>query len=166
VLLPALWELNIEYRAAGKQTHSEPKLGNVVLAAADLDMEVISSAQEPRACSWSPNARRSTSPGRTGRSASPTCSSAASVGQMNYVDLPPQGRALLAAVPQIQIIDARIHAGFIGHDYFFSNPATSSDLILLLRDNLSAGAEHGRPLTKRQENYWEIDDKYPQNLER
>jgi hypothetical protein len=38
----------------------------------------------------------------------------------------------------------------------------SSDLILLLRDNRGPGAENGRPLIKRQESFWEIDDMYPE----
>ena len=42
VTTTALRELNIEYKAAGKETRKELKLGNLVLCAADLDIDVVS----------------------------------------------------------------------------------------------------------------------------
>src|SRR5262249_39702639 len=41
VTTTALRELNIEYKAAGKETRRELKLGNLVLCAADLDLDVV-----------------------------------------------------------------------------------------------------------------------------
>jgi hypothetical protein len=64
--------------------------------------------------------------------------------------------------PKTQIIDAQIaNAGAFGHDYFHSNPAVSSDLILLLRYQKEPGPENGRPLLVKENGFWSIDDKYP-----
>jgi hypothetical protein len=61
-----------------------------------------------------------------------------------------------------QIIDARIsNPGAFGHDYFHSNPAVSSDLILMMRYHLLPGAENGRPLRVTKNGFWTIDDDYP-----
>jgi hypothetical protein len=48
----------------------------------------------------------------------------------------------------------------LGHYYFYENPAASSDLILLLRDNKDPGPAHGRPLIPKGHNFWQIDDNY------
>ena len=61
-----------------------------------------------------------------------------------------------------QLIDARISdPGAFGHNYFHSNPAVSSDLILLLRYQKMPGPENGRPLLVKENGFWSIDDKYP-----
>ena len=51
--------------------------------------------------------------------------------------------------------------GGVGHGYFHASPAVSSDLILLLRDDLDPGADHGRPLVQKAQNFWELADDYP-----
>ena len=61
-----------------------------------------------------------------------------------------------------QIVDSRVSGtGFISHDYFHSNPAVSSDLILLLRYHRLPGAENGRPLGHEESGFWFINDSYP-----
>jgi esterase/lipase superfamily enzyme len=163
VLMTALRELNIEYQAAGTPTRSALKLGNLVLAAADLDMEVVSQRIGAEGLALVP--QRVTlyvsASDRAIQVADILFGSRRRLGQLRYADLSPKQRASLAATPQLQIIDAQVSAGFLGHDYFFSSPAVSSDLILLMRDDRNAGAENGRPLIKRQESYWEIRDEYP-----
>jgi hypothetical protein len=60
----------------------------------------------------------------------------------------------------IQIIDARVSdPGPYGHSYFHSNPAVSSDLILLIRDKLTPGPD--RPLGVDPKGFWFIGDDYP-----
>jgi esterase/lipase superfamily enzyme len=62
----------------------------------------------------------------------------------------------------LQVIDARVSdAGSFGHNYFHSNPAVSSDLILLLREKRAPGAENGRPLRVDTKGFWVVDDDYP-----
>jgi esterase/lipase superfamily enzyme len=168
VLMTALRELNLEYRAAGKVTRSELKLGNLVLAAADLDFEVTSQRITAELLPLVPE-RMTVYVSATDRAigiADVLFGSKRRIGQLRWTDLSPEQRKALNAVSQMQIIDARVNTGFLGHSYFHESPAVSSDLILLLRDNRGPGAENGRPLIKRQESFWEIEDNYPQGAGR
>jgi esterase/lipase superfamily enzyme len=62
----------------------------------------------------------------------------------------------------VQIIEARVSdTGAFGHDYFHSNPAVSSDIILLMRYAYPPGADSGRPLRINPNGFWYIDDEYP-----
>ena len=47
-----------------------------------------------------------------------------------------------------------------GHDYFRTNPAVSSDLVLLLRYGLKPG-EPGRPLEDLGLKFWRVPPGYP-----
>ncbi|HOW72540.1 MAG TPA: alpha/beta hydrolase [Phycisphaerae bacterium] len=163
VFMTALRELHIEFAAAGRETRSELKLGNVILAAADLDWEV---AQERIAAEhvtlvperitvyvsqWD----------RAIRIADWIFGSTQRLGQLRGSDLTPEECQALESLSQAQVIDVRVISNWTGHDYFHANPAVSSDIVLLLRDNRGAGAENGRPLFKRLDNFWEIRDGYP-----
>lgn len=163
VLMTALRELNLEYRAAGKQTRSELKLGNLVLAAADLDFEVSSQRIVAEFLPFVPERMTVyvSATDRALRVADWLFGSKRRIGQLRWSDLTPEQQKALAAVSQMQIIDVLARTGFLGHSYFHANPAVSSDVILLLRDNRGPGEENGRPLLKRQEGFWEIDDSYP-----
>ena len=52
-----------------------------------------------------------------------------------------------------------------GHDYFRTNPAVASDLVLTVRYGRDPGTEHGRPLEHRGAIFWKIGDDYLQSLE-
>jgi esterase/lipase superfamily enzyme len=163
VLMTALRELNLEYRAAGKRTRSELKLGNLILAAADLDFEVTSQRITAELLPLVPE-RMTVYVSATDRAigiADLLFGSKRRIGQLRWRDLTSEGQKMLEAVSQMQIIDVRARTGFLGHSYFHESPAVSSDLILLLRENRSPGAENGRPLIKRQHSFWELDDAYP-----
>jgi esterase/lipase superfamily enzyme len=140
VLMTALRELNLEYRAAGKQTRSELKLGNLILAAADLDFEVTSQRITAELLPLVPE-RMTVYVSATDRAiglADVLFGSKRRIGQLRWTDLSPEQRKAMEAVPQMQIIDARVNTGFLGHSYF-----------------------HGRPLIRRQDSFWEINDAYP-----
>jgi hypothetical protein len=84
------------------------------------------------------------------------------MGQLKADIFKPEELEYLRASKTVQIVDARISkAGAFGHDHFHSNPAVSSDLILLVRYGLAPGAENGRPLGVDQKGFWVIDDNYP-----
>lgn len=163
VLLTALRELHIAYKAAGQSGGSDLKLGNVVLAAADLDLQVVRQRIVAE--------RLPLLPERLTVYASPTdraieaaewlFKSGRRVGELRPDDMTPKMRQNLGHLTNMSIIQARVGGSFIGHDYFHSSPAVSSDLILMLRDDRGPGAEHGRPLTKHFDNFWEIGDEYP-----
>ena len=86
------------------------------------------------------------------------------LGTLQYEDLTDFERTILDSSTGLTVIDARVPKQGWGHSYFHSNPAVSSDLILLLRDDRQPGAANGRPLTKVGPNYWDLDNDYPGTL--
>lgn len=163
VTTTALRELNIEYKSAGKDTRSELKLGNLVLCAADLDIDVVGQRIGAERLQLVPERVTlyvSQTDRALGAAANLIFKSSDRLGHISPADLTPQQQKSLALFPQLQIIDAKIKSDFIGHAYFHTNPAVSSDLILVLRDNRGPGAENGRPMTHRDDGFWEIRDDY------
>jgi esterase/lipase superfamily enzyme len=162
--LAALRELNIEIRAAGGDTRRALKLGCLVLAAADLDVEVSSQRVGAEHLMQVPE--------QMVLYVSPTdillnladllFASKDRLGQLEAGDLSPRRAEMLRRFPEIQFIDARV-AGSLNwsHSYFYHHPAVSSDLILLLRDGRRPGAENGRPLAREAGVLWRIDQDYP-----
>lgn len=162
VALTALRELNIGYKAAGQTGLAELKLGNVVLAAADLDLHVVQQRIAAERIPLMP-ARMTvyTSPSDHALGAAEILFKGGHrLGDLSPTDLNPVQKKNLANAARLNIVQARVDTGLIGHDYFHSNPAVSSDLLLILRDNKDPGAEHGRPLTKVLENFWTVEEGY------
>jgi esterase/lipase superfamily enzyme len=161
VLTSALRELVIETRAAGQEPRTVFKLHNVVLAAADLDMEVITqrlgAEQVGLAVDWT-TIYVSESDRAIGISGCLFVSTRR-LGRVQPEDLTDEQRLRMALVARVSLIDARVSAGFIGHSYFYAHPAVSADLIRLLRDGFAPGSP-GRPLHKRGENFWQITNDY------
>ena len=162
VLTSALRELYIETQASGKSFRTVYNIKNVVLAAADLDLEVVT--QRLAAEYVGLGTERTTiyvsevdkAIGFSG------CLflSFRRMGQLRPEDLSDEQRIHLERIARTQLIDARVPTGFIGHAYFYRHPAVSADLILLLRDDLEPGSP-GRPLRKRGANFWQITPDYP-----
>jgi hypothetical protein len=67
----------------------------------------------------------------------------------------------LSQVSDAAIVDARVKSGFIGHSYFYSDPAVSSDLIHMMGYERVPGASNGRPLITVGSNFWSIEKGYP-----
>jgi esterase/lipase superfamily enzyme len=169
VALSALRELRLEIggsrRTGGKETRDALKLGTLVLAAPDLDLEVVIQRMVTA---------------RVGRLPEQTvmyiCSKDEALGLSNWLfggalrlgkleagAFTPEELERLRQSKTVQIIDAQISkAGAFGHDYFHSNPAVSSDLILVMRYQLPPGAENGRPLGGTVGGFWKIQDDYPE----
>jgi esterase/lipase superfamily enzyme len=162
--LSALRELTIEIRAVGGSTRKALKLGCFVLAAADMDLEVstqrvgaerLMQVPEQMALYVSPTDARL-------RLADFFFGSQERLGQSHVRDQTPRRAQLLEHLPEIQFIDARVAGSWSGsHIYFYNDPAVSSDLILLLRDNRRPGAENGRPLAREAGGLWRITQDYP-----
>ena len=164
VLTSALRELNIECMAAGLETRRELKLGNLVLAAPDLDLDVVQQRISAE--------RLPLVPERTTIYVSPIdramtiaewlFGGRTRLGQLQPGDLTPEQVHTLGQFGQIEIVDVRAPTDWLGHSYFYANPAVSSDLILLLRDHRDPGPATGRPLTHRRDNFWQLDEGYPE----
>ncbi|MBT3200245.1 MAG: alpha/beta hydrolase [Phycisphaerales bacterium] len=139
------------------------KIGNVVLAAADIDMEVAS--QRLSAEKAFMGAERVTiylsHEDKALNLAAWLFESIARLGELSLQLFIQGDIKTLETIDRIDFIDARVDTGFLGHAYFHSSPAVSSDLILLLRDNLAPG--QGRPLTRDDNStrYWSIAKDYP-----
>jgi esterase/lipase superfamily enzyme len=160
----AVRELLIEARGSGKDPREALKIGNLILAAPDLDFEV--SLQRFAAERFFLAADRLTIYVSKGDKAIGMSGwlfgSVRRIGQLGYEDLPEDERQILRQVGRLQIIDARVKGGSWGHDYFHSDPAVSSDVILLLRYGRGPGADNGRPLLKPDGGFWTITKGYPQ----
>jgi len=167
--ITALRELAIEVRASGGDTRKTLKIGCFVLAAADIDLEV--STQRISA------ERLMRVPEQMAMYVSPTDTT---LGMADWLfdskqrlgesqeagPLTRRRTELLQHLPDIQFIDVRVGgSGAGGHDYFYSHPGASSDLILLLRDNRRPGAENGRPLAREAGGLWRIDPDYPATVQ-
>jgi esterase/lipase superfamily enzyme len=164
VLTSALRELHLEIRAAGQSTRRELKLGTVVLAAPDLDLDVVIQRLVTVRLFRVPEqfAMYVCSNDKALGLANWLFQSAMRLGRLQSSMLTPEELNELRKNPNVQIIEARIaNAGAFGHDYFHSNPAVSSDLILLVRYRRRAGAQYGRPLRDDASGFWIIDDEYP-----
>jgi esterase/lipase superfamily enzyme len=162
VVTSAIRELMLEYRGAGLDTRQELKLGNLVLAAPDLNLDIVNQSLVAEGMIFVPE--RFTiylSKGdRALRLSSWLTSSVKRLGSLILDDLSPREQAELTSLPNTTFIDADVESDITGHAYFWINPAASSDVILLLRDNADPGAEHGRPLVKRSENFWLLREDY------
>jgi esterase/lipase superfamily enzyme len=83
------------------------------------------------------------------------------LGQIDAANMTDAQRQALKNLPELQFVDARVAGSWAwSHDYFYHQPAVSSDLILLLRDNRRPGAPNGRPLAGEPP-LWRIDLSYP-----
>ena len=162
VLTSALRELYIETHAAGKDFRTVYRIKNVVLAAADLDLEVVSQrlAAEYVGLGTERTTIYVSDVDRAIGFANLLFMSFRRIGQLRPEDLTDEQRQHLERVARTQLIDARVPTGFLGHAYFYRHPAVSADLVLVLRDQFEPGSP-GRPLHKRGANFWQITPEYP-----
>lgn len=160
VVVDALGDLIIAARAAGREPREAYKLHRLVLAAADIDVMVATQriAAERIGADTGP-ATIYISQHDMALGISDWLFSDRRLGNLEYDELTDFERAVVADSPGLTIVDARVPKQGWGHSYFHTSPAVSSDLILLLRDDLEPG--RGRPLTNVGPNYWELDKDYP-----
>jgi esterase/lipase superfamily enzyme len=160
----AIRELLIEARGGGRELRNVAKIRNLILAAPDIDFEV--GLQRFAAERFFKAADRITIYVSEGDKAIGISGwlfdSFRRIGQLRYEDLPADEKDILMKAQRTDIIDARVKSGSWGHDYFHSNPAVSSDVILLLRYGRGPGADHGRPLDKPEGGIWTITRDYSQ----
>ena len=161
----ALGELVSEIRAAQQSPHQELKLGNFILAAPDLDMEVAIQRFATKRLAWETD-RTTMYVSEKDRAIGLSdwlFSSQRRLGQLRSQDVPEYLKKSMQHMDRFQIIDAKVRTDSTGHSYFHASPAVSSDIILILRDNRQPGQENGRPLISIMHNYWEINDEYLKN---
>lgn len=165
ITVSALRELIIEAAAAGLDPMRQYRIRNLILAAPDIDMEVMSQRViAERLGKGIANVTVYTSIGDKAISASEMLfSSRRRLGRAVWSGVPEAQLELvsqeLQKVERIDFVEHRGKAQFIGHGYFHNNPSASSDLILILRDQLEPGSE-GRPLKAQSRHFWLLEDGY------
>jgi esterase/lipase superfamily enzyme len=163
VAMSALRELHLEITGSNRSTRKVLKLGTLVLAAPDLDMDIFIQRMATARLGKVPE-----------RAAIYVCKADEALGISSWLFggmnrlgklqsniFTPEELNTLRESKTVQIVEARVsNAGSYGHNYFHSNAAVSSDLILLMRYEKPPGAEYGRPLGIDPDGFWVVDDNY------
>ena len=166
VLTTALREIFLEIRAEGKKPKEELRIANVVLAAPDLDYEVaLQRLVAEHVESGVEQATVYTSPAdKAIRISEWLYGSVARIGHLNSdvakSELTEKQMASIQENSSIQFIEFIGKGDTVGHGYFSSSVAVSSDLITLINTGARAGSPE-RPLVQKGGIYWVIDDDYP-----
>jgi esterase/lipase superfamily enzyme len=163
IVSAALRELNLQLAGAGQDVKSRLKLGQVAMAAPDMDTQVflqrfiaervytiadgftfyVSTKDRALALSrWLHGGARR-------------------LGLIRELKTTPEIDRLLGQFNNLWIIAADVKTDFLGHEFFYTNAAVLSDLILLIRDKRLPGPEQGRPLQKIGPHAWKIVQSYP-----
>ena len=166
VLVTALREVFLEIRAEGKDPLKELRIANVVLAAPDLDYEVVlQRVVSEFLVSGVEKATVYTSPADKAIKISEWLYG--SVARMGHLEsnvvkskLTEEQMASIEENSTVKFIEFIGKGDTVGHGYFSSSAAVSSDLIALINTGAKAGSAE-RPLIRRASIYWVIDDGYP-----
>lgn len=164
VTLSALRELVIWANAAGLDARETLKIANLIVAAPDLDMQVINQrvsaerlilAVDQATLYSSPNDEAigiaetlfASPRGRLGT---------LSISELNEEEI----ERMKANQSRVTVVNFEGEATGYGHDYFRTNPAVSSDIVLMLRYGFRPG-DAGRPLEHVGLNFWKVPPGYP-----
>jgi len=160
VVTSTLRELIIENRAGGGDPAKDLRIANLILAAPDLDFGVIK--QRLMAEQFGPafgQVTIYTSPGDTALGLSQWLMSSLRFGRLSSKDIGENERDIFQAIGNVSLIRVPKSSGFVGHDYFHSNPAVSSDLINLILHKAPPGSKK-RPLKRIENNFWSLPQSY------
>ena len=160
VTLNAMRELSLELKSHGAKL-SDMKINNLVLAAADIDLEVFVQRVIAEDVHRGP-VRTTFYVGAGDRALNFSQSinmSAQRLGLLAPDKISKQGKGMLKKWTNVSFVYIPQKLSFVGHSYFIDNPAVSSDLILLMSKNLKPGK--GRPLEKDKSGMWILNNSYP-----
>jgi esterase/lipase superfamily enzyme len=168
VVTTAIRELLIEAHAKGEDPRARYRIKNLVLAAPDLDLDVmLQRTFGERIATGVDRLTIYTSKGDKALGVSEMLFGGLTrVGQADELILPEYMRTTASRVENVAFIEYKgTEAGDFGHNYFRKNPAVASDLVLTVRYDRDPGAENGRPLTPKGLIFWQIGDRYLQPAE-
>ncbi len=168
VATAAVRELTISARATGIDPKAKFKIHNLVLIAPDLDVQVAVQRIAGDKLDYSVN-----------RFTIYTSSADEAIGAAEWLFSSPRGRVGTIRMEKTsEVLKAALEfspksvkhinysptpnspTGSYGHSYFRTAPTVSSDLVLMLRDDLDAGTP-GRPLKPMGLGFWRIPPGYP-----
>lgn len=163
ILTTALRELVIESGGPTRDAVRLDRVANVVLLAPDLDAQVA--GQRLVAEHIEQAVERTTiyvcSEDRAITLANWLFEGVRRLGVLRASDFTEKQRAFLRTCHNVHFVDARVRAGFLSHGYFYRNPAVSSDLVILLRENCAPGTPDCRPLDGDGDPFWRVTEGYP-----
>jgi esterase/lipase superfamily enzyme len=171
VAVTTLRELTIGARAAGLNPREKYKIHNFVLAAPDLDAQVASQRIIGDHLAWSADRFTIyTSPAdrAIGWSDKLFASPKGRIGNLRIEDMTEaarvameRGNANLSVINFWSATDkSDSDADSFGHSYFRNAPTVSSDLIIMLRDDVDPGSP-SRPLEYLGAKFWRVPPGYP-----
>lgn len=163
VMITTLRELNLEFKDTPLGTRARMKIGQVVLAAPDLDWEVFNQrVLAERVGAVPENLTVYVSKNDKALSlADWLFQGGQRLGNLMGSNVKSDWQDTLKRLPGSAVVDVKAKTRGLGHAYFIDSPEALSDLILVLRDGRQPGAEHDRPLLRREDGFWQIDDGYP-----
>ncbi len=171
VVADAVRELSLQARAAGIDPRRRYKIHNLVLAAADLDVEVTTQRMLGDRLGLSVNRLTiyaSPEDRAIGMAAKLFASPRGRVGTLGIEDTTDHLQSALeysrhnTAFINYSGSDGarRLIPDGLGHSYFRKSPTVSSDLILMLRNDIDPGVD-GRPLKSIGLHFWQVPEDYP-----
>lgn len=154
----------MDQRCRTRRAREYLKIANVIIAAPDLDLQVITQrvsaerlvlAVDQATLYSSPNDEAigiaetlfASPRGRLGT---------LSISELNEAEI----ERMKANKSRVTVVNFEGEAEGYGHDYFRTNPAVSSDIVLMLRYGFRPG-EAGRPLEHVGLNFWKVPPGYP-----
>lgn len=163
IVSEALRELSLQLACEGRDVKSRLKLGQVVMAAPDIDSQVflqrfIAERVDEIADGFTfyvSTKDRALALSRW------LHGGAKRLGLIKEIKTTPEIERLLGHFGNLSIIVADVKTVFLGHEFLYTNAAVLSDLILVIKDGRPPGEEHGRPLSKIGPNMWKIVQSYP-----
>jgi esterase/lipase superfamily enzyme len=168
VALTAIRELTIEWRGRSETALERFKLRNVVIAAPDINLEVSLQRTEREGTRWTAERWTTyTSPHDKAIGSAEWLFGGSRFGKADYDAVDNMAKmwtetsARMDSAGRDSVIQYEgKRGGHYGHDYFRTNPAVASDLVLAVRYGRSPGTENGRPLEQVGGIFWKIDDNY------
>ena len=165
VLTSAIRELALTARAFGSKAPTVMRDVHVTLAAPDLDMDVVSQRIIAEHL-WRETLNITIYTNRTDKAiglAERFFKSVKRIGSVGMQDVSQRGLDSFGHVEGVSIVEMQeVEKSSASHSYFHSDPAASSDLILMVRYGREPGVANGRPLVPVADGFWQITPDYPQ----
>ena len=157
----ALRELVIEARAKGETPRRSLKIENLILAAPDLDFDVVS--QRLIAEKFGPAIKQITvymNPGDNVLGLSEFIMSGSRFGKITKDNLTQNERKIFSRIKNVHFIDVKGVHNFNGHNYYRKNSGVLSDIAIVIREGAKPG-EKNRNLLHDRINFWKLPKGYP-----
>jgi len=159
VVVTALRELIIETRAKGLDPRAHLKIENLVLAAADIDLDIDMQRIEGEA--MTPAFGRVTlyvnTRDRALAAARGLFKSGQRLGSLDLTELSERQRELVRRADNLDVIAYDGKGGGLFRHGYYDDPAVSADIIMLLRYGWRPGEGERQGLERLGENTWRID---------